>query len=318
MANAIIYVNGSCHFSEQMTSTEVVGTGGYGAVIAGDGAVREISGGYSRTTNARMDILAIIRSLETISPNSTVTLYLANKNVIDTLTNGWLDRWHKNGYKKVKHADLWRTLKSTIVSRALTLMAKHIGELRNSTEFKRAEELSKSMSGMKNLPVDLRIRDRLTLLDQAAGFEPREIPLDAIEPDNPILDSICVDAATSSNPGPMEYRAVDTRTKQIIFEMKYAEATNNIGEFLAIVHALALYKKEGKVLKVVYSDSLNAISWVRQKACKTRLVRTAQNAKLFEHIDRAVSWLKANSYDAKVLKWNTAAWGEIPADYDRK
>jgi ribonuclease HI len=98
----------------------------------------------------------------------------------------------------------------------------------------------------------------------------------------------------------------------------YEEATNNIGEFLAIVHALALYKREGKELKIVYSDSRNAISWVNQRKCKTKLERNEKNAIVFEHIQRAIAWLKNNEYDTKVLKWNTAAWGEIPADYGRK
>jgi ribonuclease HI len=100
--------------------------------------------------------------------------------------------------------------------------------------------------------------------------------------------------------------------------MKYEEATNNIGEFLAIVHALALYKRDGKELNIVYSDSLNAISWVMQKKCKTKLQKNDKNKVVFEHIQRAINWLNNNEYAAKILKWNTVAWGEIPADYGRK
>ena len=139
-----------------------------------------------------------------------------------------------------------------------------------------------------------------------------------IEEDKPILESVSVDASTIENPGVTEYRGVDTKTKQVLFQMKYDEATNNIGEFLAIVHALALFKKEGRELKILYSDSVNAIAWVKQKKCKTKYEKTEQNAKVFDHIQRAVTWLENNEYETKILKWNTAAWGQIPADYGRK
>ncbi len=176
------------------------------------------------------------------------------------------------------------------------------------------------MSGKKNTPNDIG-RDNnsatdffdATLQTSHNQTEPLEL-----EDDKPILDGICVDASCIENPGKMEYRGVDIKTGRVIFEMKYEEATNNIGEFLAIVHALALYKRDGKELKIVYSDSLNAISWVKQKKCKTKLEKSDKNMVVFEHIQRAIFWLNNNEYDTKVLKWNTAAWGEIPADYGRK
>jgi ribonuclease HI len=118
--------------------------------------------------------------------------------------------------------------------------------------------------------------------------------------------------------GVTEYRGVDTKTGQVLFQHKYVEATNNIGEFLAIVHALALYKRQGEELKIIYSDSANAISWIKQKKCKTKYEKTEKNTKLFDDIQRAVTWLVNNSYETKILKWNTAAWGQIPADYGRK
>lgn len=79
-----------------------------------------------------------------------------------------------------------------------------------------------------------------------------------------------------------------------------------------------MFKKEGKELNVIYSDSVNAISWVKQKKCKTKFDKTEENSKVFDHLDRAVKWLETNTYDTKILKWNTAAWGQIPADYGRK
>ena len=134
----------------------------------------------------------------------------------------------------------------------------------------------------------------------------------------PILESYCVDAACSGPPGPVEYRCLHTRTKEIIFQQgPFANGTNNVGEFLAIVHALALCQQKGLTLPI-YSDSENAILWVKQKRCNTRLARDESNQELFALVDRAERWLQHNEYANPVLKWETEAWGEIPADYGRK
>ena len=134
----------------------------------------------------------------------------------------------------------------------------------------------------------------------------------------PVLDSYAVDAACSGNPGPLEYRCVYVSTGSEIFRQgPFANGTNNIGEFLAIVHALALFKKRG-IGAPIYSDSKIAIGWVRRKACRTKLPRDEYNAPLFELIGRAEAWLQSNTYDNQVLKWETDEWGEIPADFGRK
>ncbi|AUP79618.1 ribonuclease H1 domain-containing protein [Flavivirga eckloniae] len=134
----------------------------------------------------------------------------------------------------------------------------------------------------------------------------------------PNYNSISVDAASSGNPGKMEYRGVDTKTKkQLFIQGPFEEGTNNIGEFLAIVHGLALLKKN-KSDRILYTDSRTAISWVKKKSCNTKLERTDKNKALFELIDRAIDWLKNNSYKTVIVKWETKAWGEIPADFGRK
>ncbi|MCK7589399.1 ribonuclease H family protein [Subsaxibacter sp. CAU 1640] len=134
----------------------------------------------------------------------------------------------------------------------------------------------------------------------------------------PNYNSISVDAASSGNPGKMEYRGVDTKTKkQLFIQGPFEEGTNNIGEFLAIVHGLALLKKQSSD-RIIYTDSKTAISWVRKKTCNTKLERNAKNQALFELVDRAVSWLKTNTYNTPIVKWETKAWGEIPADFGRK
>lgn len=127
-----------------------------------------------------------------------------------------------------------------------------------------------------------------------------------------------VDAACSGNPGPMEYRCVDLQTGAEVFHFGPLQGTNNIGEFLAIVHALALMDKQGIHDKVIYSDSVNAALWIQKKHCKTTLERTAQTATIYSIIARAEAWLRTHAITTPILKWDTKHWGEIPADFGRK
>ena len=136
-------------------------------------------------------------------------------------------------------------------------------------------------------------------------------------PENFDTNCLAVDAACSGNPGPMEYRGVYLLTGQEIFHYGPVYGTNNIGEFLAIVHGLALLKKQGLNM-TIYSDSRNALNWVKQKKCKTKLERTECTEQLFQMIERAEKWLRENTYTMPVLKWETEQWGEVPADFGRK
>ena len=131
------------------------------------------------------------------------------------------------------------------------------------------------------------------------------------------MNCLAVDAACSGNPGPMEYRGVYLLTGQEVFHFGPVYGTNNIGEFLAIVHALALMKQKN-INMPLYSDSRNAINWVKQKMCRTKLERTARTEQLFQMIERAERWLKTNTYNTPILKWETDQWGEVPADFGRK
>ncbi len=132
-----------------------------------------------------------------------------------------------------------------------------------------------------------------------------------------IWKSLSVDAACSGNPGKMEYQGVDTASGDQIFHQQFALGTNNIGEFLALVHGLA-YLQQIKDDSPIYTDSKIAQGWVKNKKCKTKLTKTARTARLFELIERAENWLKKNDYTNQILKWDTKNWGEIPADFGRK
>lgn len=133
------------------------------------------------------------------------------------------------------------------------------------------------------------------------------------------LDSLAVDAACSKNPGPVEYQGVWVRTGERIFHAgPFEDGTNNIGEYLALVHGLALLKKQGKPDTPIYTDSRTARSWVKNRRPKTSVQRTDRNAELFEMLDRATAWLHANTPTNPILTWDTPNWGEIPADFGRK
>lgn len=127
-----------------------------------------------------------------------------------------------------------------------------------------------------------------------------------------------VDAACSGNPGPMEYQAIDLATGAQVFHFGPMHGTNNIGEFLAIVHALALMEQQGIRDRVIYSDSYNAILWVRKKQCKTKLERNAQTEALYRIIQRAENWLRTHTITVPIMQWETRKWGDIPADFGRK
>ena len=146
-------------------------------------------------------------------------------------------------------------------------------------------------------------------------------------PHPPVAESVVVDAACSGSPGRLEYRGVDLRSgKEVFRQGPYENGTNNVGEFLAIVHALAMLEGQGSALPrpgtgtttPVYSDSETAIAWVKAKQCNTELAADETNAPLFELIDRAEDWLAEHKKTNPVLKWDTKAWGENPADFNRK
>lgn len=133
-----------------------------------------------------------------------------------------------------------------------------------------------------------------------------------------VWKSIAVDAACSGNPGAMEYRGVDTKTGVEIFHQgPFPQGTNNVGEFLALVHGLAYLKQQGSDLPI-YTDSKIAMGWIQKKVFRSKLKKTSENARIFELVERALYWLKTNTYNTKIMKWETKSWGEIPADFGRK
>ena len=154
--------------------------------------------------------------------------------------------------------------------------------------------------------------DRLELLRKQAALKACQALPAAVD-----AQAIAVDAACSGNPGQMEYRGVYLKTGEEIFHYGPVFGTNNIGEFLAIVHGLALLAQRGYTIPI-YSDSVNAMLWVKRKQCRTTLPLNEKTQALHEHIRRAETWLRTHSYSNDLRKWETEKWGEIPADFGRK
>lgn len=134
----------------------------------------------------------------------------------------------------------------------------------------------------------------------------------------PIEDAITVDGAWDNTTGLVEYQGVYIKTGEVLFHVGPLEdGTINMVEFLAIVHALALCKQWHWTIPI-YSDSKIALGWIKEKKARTNHSLSEKNKKLFEMLARAEKWLKSNTYENELLKWETKAWGENPADFGRK
>ncbi len=181
-------------------------------------------------------------------------------------------------------------------------------------------ECAQQVNGFKNakyksFPTETQARTAFEMDWQTYIGKPA--PLSALPPDV-VVDSISVDAACDGSPGNLEYRGVDTATGDVIFHQgPFPNGTNNLGEFLAIVHALALLKKQGKPTPI-YSDSRTALGWVEKKRIGSKLPRNDQSKQVWDLADRALAWLNNNTYPNELLKWKTEEWGEIRADFGRK
>lgn len=129
---------------------------------------------------------------------------------------------------------------------------------------------------------------------------------------------LCVDAACSGVPGPVEWRVVKMPERKIILKKgPYHYGSNNIGEFLALVDAIR-YRQDHTLDLAIYSDSITALAWVRNKKCKTTIDVAKNNKQLAALIFEAESFLTSSGKFNELLKWETNNWGEIPADYGRK
>lgn len=160
--------------------------------------------------------------------------------------------------------------------------------------------------------------DQATLLIAMANRKEQSVSDYSAMPDIR-TDAIAVDGACSGVPGPMEYRGVEVSTGRQLFHVgPYPGGTNNIAEYLALIHALALLDKQGDHTTPIYSDSVTALAWLRNRHSKTTLAPTDENRTVFALLERADRWIATHSPRNPVLKWQTDVWGEIPADFGPK
>ncbi len=188
------------------------------------------------------------------------------------------------------------------------------------TDWKACEAQVKGFAGAQYKAFETRAEAERAFASEYAAYagKPASGQKWLFAPNPPIAESYVVDAACSGIPGPVEWRGVHLASgRQVFHQGPLENGTNNIGEFLAIVHALALLEQQNLSLPV-YSDSSTAIAWVEAGKCKTDLLRDEKNALLFDLIARAEAWLAKHPRHNPVYKWDTQAWGEIPADFNRK
>ena len=124
---------------------------------------------------------------------------------------------------------------------------------------------------------------------------------------------IATDAAHSVKRGVTEYQGINLETGERLFYQDLGNQTVNIGEFLAVVEAVKYIIENDYQPRIIYTDSMTAISWFNNK-------RTASNKKN-KDLQKAEIFLRVFAADVdtiEVVHWNNRAWGETPADFGNK
>ena len=144
-----IYTDGSCLGNP--------GPGGYAAILMYKGQERELSGGFRRTTNNRMEILAVIAGLEALTEGCSVAVYSDSRYVVDAIEKGWARKWKANGWMRNKreravNPDLWDRLLAELDKHEVELkwVRGHAGNAGNI----RADRLAVAAANGKDLPQD--------------------------------------------------------------------------------------------------------------------------------------------------------------------
>ncbi len=149
-----IYIDGSCINNP--------GPGGYGIIVEYDGQKKEISGGFSKTTNNRMEVMAAIVALESLKEKCNVTLYSDSKYLVDAIIKGWAKNWKAKGWMRNKkdralNPDLWDRLLSLCDKQEVIF--KWVRGHDGHTENERCDQLAQQMARQRNLPIDKGFRN---------------------------------------------------------------------------------------------------------------------------------------------------------------
>ncbi|MCY9861130.1 ribonuclease H family protein [Vibrio coralliirubri] len=135
----------------------------------------------------------------------------------------------------------------------------------------------------------------------------------------PTHECITVDGAFSGSSKKMEYQCVMNLSREIIFRSKpFVGGSNNIAEFLALIGAIRYRESIKRPDLDIYSDSKTALAWVRDKQLNTTIDINTLDPVIQGRISSALQYIQTNPQPQNLKKWDTASWGEIPADFGRK
>ncbi|MBD3223903.1 MAG: ribonuclease HI [Caldithrix sp.] len=149
MKKVELYTDGACSGNP--------GPGGYGALLRYKGKTKEISRGYRKTTNNRMELMAIIAGLETLHESCQVDIYSDSRYIVDAVNQGWVNKWQRNGWMRnkkepAKNIDLWTRLLELFEKHQITIqwLRGHAGHAENE----RCDELAVRAASGKSLAED--------------------------------------------------------------------------------------------------------------------------------------------------------------------
>ena len=154
MKEIIIYTDGACSGNP--------GPGGYGCVLRYNKSRRELSGGFRKTTNNRMEIIAAIKALESLKYPCNVKLYSDSKYLVNAIEKGWAKRWKANNWMrtksdKAKNYDLWEKMLSICGIHQIEFI--WVKGHSSNEENNRCDELAVEAISSSELPVDARYEE---------------------------------------------------------------------------------------------------------------------------------------------------------------
>ncbi len=149
MKSVDVYTDGACSGNP--------GKGGYGAVLIYKGIRKELSAGYEKTTNNRMEVLAVIEALSALKEPCNVTLYSDSKYVVDAINKGWMEKWEKNNWMRTKtekasNSDLWIRLSALLKKHSVKFV--WVKGHNDNLENERCDELARNAITCQNLLKD--------------------------------------------------------------------------------------------------------------------------------------------------------------------
>ena len=171
---------------------------------------------------------------------------------------------------------------------------------------------------MKKIIAILAIVGLLTCVQTVSAQEQTKDTTEIVENDTITADSAMavIDADLQGMEAELEGEGGGLH-KQL--KRKFIEGSAGFMSLVALALVLGLaYIKKYNLPWVIYTDSVTALAWVRQKRCKTKIEWSAKNQDLFFMVRKAEMWLHDNTWTTPIYKWDTKAWGEIPADFGRK